>query len=135
MSAASILGQGFGFPPRVDARGRLVLSSGEANVRESLSILLQTEPGERVGLPAYGAGLGSFLLEPNTPATHARLMHAIIAAVTAHEPRVRVESVEVGASPDITQPETALATITYRLVATGAGERLTLAVPLAAGGR
>jgi phage baseplate assembly protein W len=135
-NAGSILGQGFAFPPRVDAGGRMVLVSGEDNVRESLAILLQTEPGERVQLPAYGAGLGRFVFEPNTPATHARIAHAITTSIGASEPRVRVESVEVTASSDPAEPQSAIATITYRLTATGAAERLALSVPLTgAGGR
>lgn len=131
MSAANLLGQSLAFPPRIDAGGRIALSSGEANVRESLVVLLRTEPGERVALPGYGVGLGRFLHEPNTPATHARIRHAIEAAVAVHEPRVRVEAIAVAASDDPAEPDAAIATLTYRLVATGAGERVAVAVPVA----
>ena len=44
------------------------------------------------------------------------------------EPRIQIESVDVG--PDASQPETAVATVTYRLVATAARERISLNVPL-----
>ncbi len=40
-----LFGQGLGFPPRVGADGRLVWSGGEDNVRESIRIILLTEPG------------------------------------------------------------------------------------------
>ena len=43
-----LFGQGLGFPPRIGADGRLVWSSGEDNVRESIQIILLTEPGERL---------------------------------------------------------------------------------------
>jgi phage baseplate assembly protein W len=126
----SIFGQGISFPPRVGADGRFAWSDGEGNIRESITVVLKTEPGERVGVPDFGAGLGRFLFEPNTPATHARVRDAIQRALARWERRVQVEAVEVGVDPG--DAGAALATITYRLVATSARERISLNVPLAA---
>jgi Bacteriophage baseplate protein W len=124
----SVLGRGLSFPPRVGGDGRFVWSEGETNIRESVTVILKTEPGERVGLQEFGAGLGRFLFEPNIPATHARIQDAIERALARWEPRIEIESVDVG--PDASQPETAVATVTYRLVATAARERISLNVPL-----
>ena len=97
MDAARLYGQGMGFPPRVGPDGRIAWSSGEDNIRESLRILLMTEPGERLRLPTFGAGLGRFLFEPNTVATHALIAERIRDAIVRHEPRVRVSlAVPVG---------------------------------------
>ncbi|MGJ7900920.1 GPW/gp25 family protein [Lysobacter sp. 1R34A] len=126
---SSIFGQSLSFPPRVGADGRFVWSSGEDNIRESIAVILKTEPGERVGVPEFGAGLARFLFEPNNPATHARMRDAVQRALTRWERRIEVEAVEVAAHP--TQAETAVATITYRLVATASRERISLAIPLA----
>ena len=54
----TFLGTGWGFPPSfegVACAARMV--SAEQDVRESLHILLSTNPGERVMQPAYGCGL------------------------------------------------------------------------------
>ena len=126
----SYLGQGMSFPPRVGADGRFVWSQGEANVRENIAVILKTDPGERLALPEFGAGLSRFLFEPNNAATHARLQEAITGALSTWEPRIQVETVDIAA--DSADPETARATITYRLVATSARERISLGVPLAA---
>jgi len=126
----SIFGQGISFPPRVGTDGRFVWSDGEGNIRESITVVLKTEPGERVGVPDFGAGLGRFLFEPNTPATHARVRDAIQRALARWERRIQVEAVEVGVDPG--DAGAALATVTYRLVATSARERISLNVPLAA---
>lgn len=126
----SIFGQGISFPPRVGADGRFLWSGGEGNIRECITVILKTEPGERVGVPDFGAGLGRFLFEPNVPATHARVRDAIQRALARWERRIQVEGVEVGVDP--ADAEAALATITYRLVATSARERISLNVPLAA---
>lgn len=129
MDAGSLLGRGIGFPPRVGSDGRLRWSEGERNVRECIQIILTTEQRERLLLPDFGGGLGSFLFEPNTVATRHRLEERITRALALWEPRITVESVLV--EPDPADARTALATITYRLVATHARERVSLSVSLA----
>ncbi len=125
---ADIFGRGIGFPPRIGPDGRITWSAGETNVRESIRIILQTAPGERLRLPGFGAGLDRFLFEPNNPATWRLIQERIERSLADWEPRVRVDRVDVAADPD--DPEAAVATITYRLVATQASERVTLAVPV-----
>jgi hypothetical protein len=52
------LGTGWAFPLRPDAtRGNLGYRSGAEKVREAILLILQTEPGERVMRPTFGAGL------------------------------------------------------------------------------
>ena len=126
----SVFGKGISFPPRVGADGRMVWSEGEQGIRESIAVILRTDPGERVGLTDFGAGLGRYLFEPNSAATHARMQDSIQRALARWEGRVQVESIDI--APDASDAESALATITYRLVATAARERLTVSVPLAA---
>lgn len=130
MTMASVFGRSFSFPPRVGGDGRFVWSEGETNIRESIAVILKTEPGERVGVSEFGAGLGRFLFEPNNAATHSRIQDAIATALERWERRVRVESVDVAA--DQADAESALATITYLLVATEGRERISVNVPLAA---
>jgi len=131
VDAARLYGQGIGFPLRVRADGRIAWSSGEDNIRESMRIVLMTEPGERLHLPRFGAGLGRFLFEPNIVPTHTLIAERIQDALALWEPRIRVESVEVVA--DRIDPHAAVATITYKLVATQAVERVSLAIPVAGG--
>jgi len=126
----SVFGRGMAFPPRVGADGRMAWSEGEDGIRESITVILKTEPGERVGLAEFGAGLGRYLFEPNNAATHARIEDSITRALEQWEPRIAVETVEI--APGQGDAETAIATITYRLVATAARERITLGIPLAA---
>jgi phage baseplate assembly protein W len=129
-SAGAILGRGISFPPRVGGDGRIAWSEGEQNIREAIQIVLKTELNERLRLAEFGAGLGRFLFEPNTTATRHVLQDRIARALAAWEPRIVVEAVDVEEDPD--DPETAIATIEYRLVATQARERVTLSIPLGA---
>ena len=126
----SVLGRSLSFPLRVGSDGRLVWSKDENNIRESIAVILKTERDERIALPNFGAGLGRFLFEPNNAATHAQIEYAITAALARWEMRIEVESVEVVADESLLSA--ALATITYRLVATGTRERTSVSVPLGA---
>ncbi len=130
MDAARVYGKGMAFPPRVGSDGHIAWSEGEANVREAIRVILMTEPCERLRLPEFGAGLGRFLFEPNILATHTAMRQRIADALKRWEPRVQVEAVEVQA--DTVDPQAAVATITYRLVATQALERVALAVSVGA---
>jgi len=123
-----MFGRGISFPPRVGVDGRVCWSAGEQNVRESIRVILMTEPRERIALRDFGGGLSEFLFEPNTVATRQSVQERIGAALAQWEPRVRVESVEV--ESDRIDPSAATATITYRLVATQARERVSVRVSL-----
>jgi phage baseplate assembly protein W len=131
IDAGRLFGRGMSFPPRVGPDGRIAWSAGEVNVREAIRIVLLTEPNERLRLPEFGGGLGGFLFEPNTVTTRHLIQQRITRALEEWEPRIRVESVDV--EPDALDPQAAIATITYKLVATQARERVSLTIALANG--
>jgi phage baseplate assembly protein W len=128
LDSGQLFGRGIGFPPRVGPDGRVAWSQGEANVRESVRIILMTELRERLRLPDFGGGLGLYLFEPNTVTTRHQIKDRIAKALSQWEPRLKIESVSVEADPE--EPSGAIATITYRLVATQARERVSLNVTL-----
>ena len=129
IDGGSLYGRGIAFPPHVGADGRMAWSEGETNIREAIRIILMTEPGERLRLPEFGAGLKRFLFEPNTVTTRHLIQETINRALFEWEPRIRVESVDV--QPDPNDSQAAIATITYKLVATQVLERVSLTVSLA----
>lgn len=129
---ASIFGKGIAFPPRLDGYGRWAWSEGEGNIRESITVILKTNQRERLQLPAFGAGLQRYLFEPNTADTHTRIAHEIDLALRRFEPRIVLEDVAVIADPSA--PQVAIATISYKLVASGRRERITVNVSLGGGG-
>lgn len=117
MRKPDIYGQGLSFPPRVGADGRLAWSSGEDNVRESVRLILMTEPGERLQRPGFGCGLRGFLFEPNTTTTRALIRDRISRAIGEWEPRVQLEAVNV--DPDPSDDRAVSVLIIFRLVSTG----------------
>jgi len=131
MDAGEVFGRGIAFPPTVGPDGRMSYSAGPDNVRESIRVILMTDPGERVMLPDFGGGLRKFLFEPNIVATHRRIEEAITRSIARWEPRVALSSVDVAAADDDAQA--AIATLRYTLVATRTRETLSLRVPVGAG--
>jgi len=108
---AGRLGRGWAFPVAPPApAGPLGTASGAALVRQSIRLLLATEPGERVMRPGFGCGLRRFLMAPNTPGTRAAIAEAVTAALTTWEPRVALRAVEVSPGGD---PAVAVVTVSY----------------------
>jgi phage baseplate assembly protein W len=128
MDVGKVFGRGISFPPRLSADGRMVWSEGEQNIREAIRVILLTEERERINLPSFGGGLSQYLFEPNTVMTRHSIEDRIARALATWEPRIQVESVDVAPDPD--DPQAVIATITYKLVATQARERVNLSVTL-----
>jgi Bacteriophage baseplate protein W len=93
------LGTGLRFPVQ-PVNGVLGYLSGMELIRQSVETILDTEPGERIMLPAFGCGLRRYLMEPNTLSTRTAMREDIAAALATWEPRIRVSNVTVTAGED-----------------------------------
>jgi uncharacterized protein len=101
MTTLSLLGKGWNFPPQPNERGgNLEYASGPEKIRQSIRIILETEPGERIMRPAFGCGLRRYLMKPNTTATRALMQRDVQQALKTWEPRIDVRSVEVTPGDD-----------------------------------
>ena len=69
----AFLGSGLAFPPAADSHGAIAMVSYEEDIRQSIQIILATNPGERVMRPDFGAGLRDFVFEPADLTTVNRL--------------------------------------------------------------
>ncbi len=101
MKRMQILGRGWGLPVRPDDTTRqLPFAEGEEKVRQSLWLILDTEPGERIMRPAFGCGLRRYLMRPNSVATRALIRHDVESAITTWEPRIKLSEVQVEPGDD-----------------------------------
>jgi phage baseplate assembly protein W len=91
----SFLGSGLAFPPAADSRGSMAMVSYDEDIRQSIRIILATNPGERVMRPDFGAGLRDFVFEPADLSTCNRLQTRVREALIDYEPRINVQSVIV----------------------------------------
>lgn len=85
----------FGFEP---SSGAVAKSEYEQNIRECVTIILGTRPGERQMMPDFGCRIHELMFSPDTRATSALVSHYVEEALLRWEPRVEVTKVE--AFPD-----------------------------------
>ena len=110
-TTTEFLGRGWGFPVRPEPGTRaLAQAAGAEKVRQSIWIILDTEPGERIMRPAFGCGLRRHLMKPNTTATRALIQREVTNALRTWEPRIDLESVEATPGDD---PSLVLIEINY----------------------
>jgi phage baseplate assembly protein W len=96
MDDHNFLGQGWAFPPEFSLKdGAAVLVRGQADITQSLQILLSTQLGERVMHPDFGCNLQQFVFEKVNTTTITYLRDTIETAILYHEPRIVVEQVSV----------------------------------------
>lgn len=93
----AFLGRGMSFP--VASAGAIVLAEYEEDIRQSIRIILGTDPGERVMRPDFGAGLRALLFEPINTHTIALTRYRVEQALIVWEPRIDSITVRVEAVP------------------------------------
>jgi uncharacterized protein len=96
----NFLGQGWKFPVKPGAAGRLSFTSGEEQIRQSIWIILSTAPGERQMRPRFGCGIHDLVFEPNTAALRGLIQEKVRESLTRYEPRIDVVDVRVETPPE-----------------------------------
>ena len=115
------LGRGWSFPFHFDpATGAVATSEFEENIRQSITIILGTRPGERQMMPKFGCRIHELLFAPNTPSTARRAKRFVEEALARWEPRITL--VDVRSEPD---PSGAVRLqVIYEIPSTGATDTL-----------
>lgn len=111
---------GWGFPFRVSGKhGRVEASDKRENIRQSVEIILRTEPGERLMHPEFGTKLHQFLFESLDSQTEEMIRREVRHSLRTWEKRVRDIEVET----DRRQGELCV-TVAYRIVDSGAEDKV-----------
>jgi hypothetical protein len=111
--AREFLGTGLRFPLLPDATGSLGYTSGDANVEQSLHILLMTVAGERVMRAEFGTEAERMVFAPGSERYLRLLETSIEEAVRDWESRV--DLVEVRAEPEPNDATHVIVSLTYRV--------------------
>jgi phage baseplate assembly protein W len=93
------LGQGLAFPFQVNPRGEIALAKGERDIEQSIRIILETMPGERVMRPEFGCRIWELVFAPHDPTTEGLLIHYVEEALARWEPRIDLTEVRVSDDP------------------------------------
>jgi uncharacterized protein len=113
MNGADIIGRGWRFPIKVNAKGGLDWSEGPDRIRDAIWIVVSTSLGERLMRPEFGAGLKDYVFEPNSDIVRAELASAVRRALIQWEPRIDLVSLRVDPSPD--QDSQVLISLDYQI--------------------
>jgi len=120
-----IIGVGWKFPIRVNAKGGLSYSSGPDRIQDAIWIILSTSLGERVMREDFGAGVNDYVFQSNSDVVRAQLAAAVSAALAQWEPRITQVNVSVQQG---TEPSQVLIVIDYQISSTN--ELFNLVYPL-----
>lgn len=97
---SSFLGSGWSFPPVFDnATHEVHLTHGEANINQSINVLLQTARGSRSMLPDYGSNLSSVLFRRFDATLQGEIIDMVKLTLLNGEPRIAVDFVTVSHNP------------------------------------
>lgn len=89
------VGQGLHWPLQVDSHGAVAMTQGQTEIEQSIRIILETIPGERVMRPEFGCRAWELLFAPRNAATEAQLIEYVRDALRMWEPRINVTSVQI----------------------------------------
>jgi len=96
-SSKAFLGKGWAFPPAFEIESKWVeLVSGEEDIHQSIRIILNTLPMERVMDPKFGCDILSYVFETNDPTYLTMLRDTISDSLLYFEPRIKVRNIKFG---------------------------------------
>src|SRR5205814_5147722 len=110
------------FPMQVEPDGQLAEASYDEDIRQSIRIILGTEPGERVMRPDFGAGLNRYVFAAVNTTMLERLRGGVEQSLIRWEPRIILEQVSVRS--DGADRSLLLIEVTYRVRATNTLQNL-----------
>ena len=91
---------GLQYPLVKTPRGTLAQKNGVDQIKADLLQLLLTNPGERIMIPEFGTPLRRLFFEPNDLALREEAREMIAASITAWEPRIIVNAIQITSSFD-----------------------------------
>ena len=101
-TSKSFLGRGWSFPPEFKKEtGTVKMTSDEADIENSLRILLATRPGERIMVPDYGCNLEELLFNPLNLTLKTYVIDLIKTAILYHDPRIDVNKIDIDPADEI----------------------------------
>lgn len=115
------LGSGWAFPVRTQGQD-IALVAGNANIEQSIRIILGTAKGERAMRPDFGCDLFKLVFESNQAATGVAAERFVEEALSQWEPRI--EDIEVTSEIAQEEPTRLDITVRYRVRGSNAVQNL-----------
>jgi len=119
-----------GFSPSLPLRrdeqnGFALTQSALSTIRQNFKNLVLTNPGERVMIPTFGAGIRSFLFEMNDTNTYGNIRAAVESQVSQYMPFISINDISFGVN-EASAPNTVNIAIFYTVTPLGLADALDL---------
>ena len=111
---ADFLGVGWTLSVQLNDNGQIQMAEYEVAVQQSIWMILNTAPGERLMRPEFGCGIHNMVFAPRSAETIGQIVSDVRQALIEWEPRIDVLDIDV-APPDPTQPTLLLVQINYQV--------------------
>ena len=123
----AMYGQGWAFPPTFmltnsEDASCVAMSRGAANVEQSMRVLFQTQPGERIMRGEFGCDMQSIVFSNVSEAMLSGLRRRILDSVARCEPRAQV--LDIGLQHDGEHDGFLRVDVTYRLAGQNQSRRV-----------
>ncbi len=99
LTFTQLVGRGLAFPPQVDDRGSVALTTNENEIQQAIYIILSTAPGERVMRPEFGCRIFDYIFAPANNATASAVEIEVRTALIRWEPRININKITVTPTP------------------------------------
>lgn len=109
-NTSDFLGQGWAFPVAIKA-GRVQFASGAEDIRQAVRLILQTAPGERVMLPAFGCRINELVFAAGNATAVSLAQLYVTQALNRWEPRIQLTGVAAEVAPR--EPNCLVVTVDY----------------------
>jgi phage baseplate assembly protein W len=113
--AEDIIGRQFAFPIGLSDRSQIALVGGDAAIRQSIYLIINTVPGERVMRPDFGCHIHELIFAPANDETAVLAERYVREALARWEPRIELADVTVEPQSTRTGIGALLITISYRI--------------------
>jgi len=113
LKLTSIIGSGWAFPIAVNSRGGIALALDDAEIEQSIRLILLTAKGERRMRPTFGCAIHELVFAPNNASTVTLAAHYVREALEQWEPRIEV--IDIVAGTDYNNPACLMIEIRYRV--------------------
>ena len=91
----SYIGSRFGFPVQLGDRNQISMVGDDLAIRQSIYVIVNTVPGERVMRPTFGCEIHSLIFDPANEDTAQVAERYVREAVQMWEPRITLHEVKV----------------------------------------
>jgi uncharacterized protein len=89
------VGKRFGFPVQLGDRNQIAMVGDDLAIRQSIYVIVNTVPGERVMRPTFGCEIHSLIFEPANEDTAKVAERYVKDAIIMWEPRITLHDVTV----------------------------------------